>query len=165
MPKKSWTCAASGCDYKAQGNASFNCVLKHCLKCKFFISSNPELYCEALQASSDGSLGAQLMQLQSKNSTSKLEQHVGSPKLEGPKGKVQSNELNTDEFHSAGSKRKKEEMKQFKIKVDHIIMHLICVCGHVPHILDTPEWKELMTRLNSKYKPSSSNSFADDYIP
>ena len=44
-------------------------------------------------------------------------------------------------------------------------MWLICVCGLVPNVLDSPEWKELMNKLNGMYKPSSSDAFCDTFIP
>jgi hypothetical protein len=45
-------------------------------------------------------------------------------------------------------------MKKFQNSVDHIIMRLICVRGLVPNLIDSPEWKELMNKLNGIYKPS-----------
>lgn len=44
-------------------------------------------------------------------------------------------------------------------------MRLICVRGLVPNVLDSPEWKELMKKLNGTYKPSSSDTFRDSFIP
>ena len=44
-------------------------------------------------------------------------------------------------------------------------MQLICVHGLVPNVLDSPEWKELMNKLNGTYKPSSSDAFHDSFIP
>jgi len=44
-------------------------------------------------------------------------------------------------------------------------MRLICVCGLVPNIVDSPEWKELMQKLNGTYRPSSSDLFRDTFIP
>jgi hypothetical protein len=44
-------------------------------------------------------------------------------------------------------------------------MWLICVRGLVPNVLDSPEWKELMNKLNGTYKPSSSDAFRDSFIP
>lgn len=58
-----------------------------------------------------------------------------------------------------------KETKKFQNSVDHIIMRLICVRGLVPNVLDSPEWKELMIKLNGMYKPSSSDAFCDTFIP
>lgn len=44
-------------------------------------------------------------------------------------------------------------------------MQLICVCGLVPNILDSPKWKELMQKLNGMYKPSGSDLFHGTFIP
>ena len=37
--------------------------------------------------------------------------------------------------------------------VDLMIMKLICVCGVIPKVIDSPEWKALMNLLNSVYNP------------
>jgi hypothetical protein len=65
----------------------------------------------------------------------------------------------------AGKKQKAEAQKAYQAKVDHIIMRLICVRGLVPHILDSPEWKELMRTLNGQYHPTSSDLFEQKFIP
>jgi len=44
-------------------------------------------------------------------------------------------------------------------------MCLICVRGLVSNIINSPEWKELMHKLNGQYKPSSSDMFRNNYIP
>ena len=44
-------------------------------------------------------------------------------------------------------------------------MWLICVQGLVPNLVDSPEWKELMQKLNGIYKPTSGDTFCDGYIP
>lgn len=44
-------------------------------------------------------------------------------------------------------------------------MRLICVRGLVPNILDSPEWKDLMHKLSGIYKPTSSSTFQNDFIP
>jgi len=44
-------------------------------------------------------------------------------------------------------------------------MRLICVQGLIPNIIDSLEWKELMNKLNGVYKPSSSDSFHNVFIP
>ncbi|KAG2086372.1 ribonuclease H-like domain-containing protein [Suillus cothurnatus] len=63
-------------------------------------------------------------------------------------------------------KRVKEEARQlFQDKVDHVIMRLICVRGLVPHVIESPEWKELMGLLSDSYHPTSATTFADKHIP
>jgi hypothetical protein len=64
-----------------------------------------------------------------------------------------------------GKKEKDEQWKIFQAKVDHIIMRLICVRGLVPHIIDSPEWKEFVVLLNGLYHPTSADMFANKYIP
>ncbi|KAI0643457.1 ribonuclease H-like domain-containing protein [Trametes meyenii] len=71
-----------------------------------------------------------------------------------------------DAFVELGARqRRKVERDTLQKKADHLIMRLICVCGLVPNILDTQEWKDLMQTLNSNYTPSSSSKFTYDYIP
>jgi hypothetical protein len=64
-----------------------------------------------------------------------------------------------------GKKEKEEQRKLFQAKVDHVIMRLICVRGLIPHIIDSPEWKELMGLLNGLYHPTPSDAFSDKHIP
>lgn len=53
------------------------------------------------------------------------------------------------------------------MKVNQIVMCLLCVRGLVPNVIaiDSPEWKELMEKLNSSYHPTSSSTFSHDIIP
>ena len=64
-----------------------------------------------------------------------------------------------------GKKIKEDTCQLFQAKVDHIIMRLICVCGLIPNLIDSAEWKELMHVLNGNYKPTSGDTFADKHIP
>jgi hypothetical protein len=73
--------------------------------------------------------------------------------------------LNVAPFRAAGTEVKVEANKNFQLEVDYIIMRLICVRGLVPNILDSSEWKDLTHKLNSIYKPTSSTTFREDYIP
>lgn len=71
-----------------------------------------------------------------------------------------------ESYVKSGVKANKVAAKeQLQNDVDHIVMRLICVRGMVPNILNSPEWAELMTRLNPDYKPSSSSKFADNFVP
>jgi hypothetical protein len=64
-----------------------------------------------------------------------------------------------------GKKAQVKELQHFQDKVDHIITCLICVCDLVPNLIDSPEWKELLTLLNSNYHIMSGDTFANKYIP
>lgn len=119
----------------------------------------------AVNASLAGSLGAQL-EAPSKPDTYQLPE---SSKLQAtfsdPGPITRQGTLNLTPLRIAGKKARAEDTKKFQNSVDHIIMRLICVRGLVPNVLDSPEWKELMNKLNGMYKPSSSDAFRDTFIP
>ncbi|KAJ3753918.1 ribonuclease H-like domain-containing protein [Lentinula raphanica] len=52
-----------------------------------------------------------------------------------------------------------------QLRVDHLIIRLICARGLVPEILDSPEWQELLKTMNPKIKVKSSKVFRDELIP
>ncbi|RDB28214.1 hypothetical protein Hypma_001371 [Hypsizygus marmoreus] len=163
--KRSWGCVASKCDYQAKGNAALDRVLKHATKCKVLAAYDPELYQMAIEESVSGSLGVRLSKCQNTEGeaagTAEASGHQGTAQ----KKPAQSNQLDLTQLRKAGGKRKEEEMKHFQLKVDHVIMRLICIRGLIPNVIDSAEWKELMTTLNSRYKPTSADVFADSYIP
>lgn len=124
---------------------------------------------DAVNSSRTGSLGAQLeapssfeveVQVSQPLKTSKLQATFSDP---GPI--TRQGTLNLGPLRVAGKKANAEETKKYQNSVDHIIMRLICVRGLVPNVLDSPEWKELMNKLNGTYKPSSSDAFRDRFIP
>lgn len=85
---------------------------------------------------------------------------------EPPKKKVKGQgTLDLGMYRACGKKDKDEQQKLFQAKVDHVIMRLICVRGLIPHIIDSPEWKELMGLLNGVYHPTPSDAFSDKHIP
>ena len=73
--------------------------------------------------------------------------------------------LNIKVLQQAGKKLKAEAHQYFQNEVDHIIMQLICVQGLVSNLLDPPEWKELMHKLNGLYHLSNSDDFSEWFIP
>jgi len=85
---------------------------------------------------------------------------VGSSNLISPEGT-----FNMATLRAEGAKVKAQSHKKFHEEIDHIIMQLICVQGLVPNVIDSPEWKELMMKLNGIYKPTSGDVFRDQHIP
>ena len=81
------------------------------------------------------------------------------------KGTTTQGTLNLTTLRAEGNKNKANLHKKFQQEVDHIIMRLICVRGLVPNLVDSPEWKELMQKLNGIYKLTSGDTFCDSYIP
>ena len=107
-----------------------------------------------MNESSEGSLGAQ------------LEVDSDEEKSEHPQKKLKvQGKLDLGALRVSRRKEKEGHRKIFQMKVDHIIMRLICACSLVPHIIDSPEWKELMGLLNGSYHPTSADIFADKHIP
>jgi hypothetical protein len=73
--------------------------------------------------------------------------------------------LNIGQLWDVGKKAKDKQVKLYQARIDHVIMRLICVRGLVPHIIDSPEWKELVGLLNGTYHPTSADVFIDKHIP
>ena len=155
---QTWRCIAPSCTTVHQGNAAFDRVLKHAVTCKSLQAFNADLWQEALDQSGQGSLGATVED----NAAAPRATEQSAPQRKKIKG--QSN-LDIGQFRDAGKKAREEEQKIFQAKADHAVMRLICARGLVPHILDSPEWKELMAILNPRYHPTSADAFADNHIP
>ena len=136
--KPSWRCVAPSCTTVRQGNAALDRVLKHATSCKALQAFDEKLWQEALGQSGQGSPGAKVEE--AANLALPMETAVDPPRK---KLKGQAT-LDIGQFREAGKKAREEEHKLFQTKVDHTIMRLICVRGLVPHVIDLPEWKELM---------------------
>jgi len=152
------------------GNAQIPRILAHASRCSVLIKNYPELHQEAVELSSAESLSAKLEQLTGTDEdpkTSRDSTPSGSDRLAPPPAKKLKGQatLDVSQLQGAGKKKKEESRKAFQLKVDHIVMRLICVRGLVPNIIDSPEWKELMETLNPNYHPTSSSTFAHDLIP
>jgi hypothetical protein len=161
--KGSWGCVAqaSGCTFLRQGNAQLERALKHATTCKILQANHTELWREAIQESGQNSLGARLENdLPAKKSP--MEVSADEPPVKRLKGQ---GTLNLADLRETGKKVKEEARQLFQDKVDHVIMRLICVRGLVPHVIDSPEWKELMGLLNGSYHATSATAFADKHIP
>jgi len=62
-------------------------------------------------------------------------------------------------------KLKVEGKKAHGLKVNQSVINLICGTGMPPTIVDTKEWQDLISMLDSSIRVYSSLSFADMYIP
>lgn len=152
-PKVSWKCIS--CDHSRKGSPQESRVLKHSATCK---KLPVHLRNEAITASKDTSLGAQLVEAPPVEE----QPHMDEPPAKRPKNQVA---LNVAPYRDAGRKKREEECQIFQMKADHIIMRLICVRGFVPTVIDSDEWKELMVHLNPHYHATSCNTFTNNYIP
>jgi len=161
----SYSCIAPKCGYSAAGNFQQARILKHSVKCQHLKAYDFDAFQDALTSSHTGSLGAQLEVPQASES----EPHPSPSGLQASfsnSGTItRQKTLDLVPLHVAGKKAKAEELKKFQNSVNHIIMQLICVCGLVPNIIDSPEWKELINKLSGAYKPTSSDSFRNTFIP
>ncbi|KAK2459404.1 hypothetical protein APHAL10511_008580, partial [Amanita phalloides] len=115
---------------------------------------------EVIDLSSDDSLGTKLEQVE-------MDQKSLTPSLVPPPAKKLKGQamLDVPQLKDTSRKNKEESKKAFQMKVNHIIMHLICIRGLIPNVIDSPEWKELMEILNPSYHPTSSSMFSHDIIP
>lgn len=176
--KPFWRCIAPKCTHKAKGNIQASRVLKHSMTCIALREHDSIVYDEANEAGVKGSLSSQISNSEappqalaaataghtSTTATSVTRTHpVFTPSSDSLLSTAGT--LNPVPFRTAGAKAKAEANKNFQIEVDRIIMRLICVRGLVPNLLDSPEWKELMHKLSGIYKPSSSDSFRNNFIP
>lgn len=139
-------------------------VLEHSASCTALREYDRAIYDEAHRAAVSGSLGAHLKESESPagylHSPSPSPATVSSNSLITTQGT-----LNLTTLQAEGAKSRADSHKKFQQQVDHIIVRLICVRGLVPNLIDSPEWKELMHKLNGIYKPISGDTFRDSYIP
>lgn len=175
--KPSWKCIAPKCLHTAKGNFQQSRILKHSVSCKHLREYDRDAYDHAIRTAVGGSLGARrearrLEALETASSTIPA-QVTGKPLTHasatttGGSGNLISPDgtLNVATLRAEGAKRKSEQNEIFQDDVDLIIVRLICVRGLVPNIIDTPEWKELMQKLNGIYQPTSGDAFRDVHIP
>ncbi|KAG1760357.1 hypothetical protein EDD22DRAFT_82773 [Suillus occidentalis] len=113
-PKVSWKCIS--CDHSRKGSPQESRVLKHSATCK---KLPVHLRNEAITASKDTSLGAQLVEAPPVEE----QPHMDEPPAKRPKNQVA---LNVAPYRDAGRKKREEERQIFQMKADHIIMRLIC---------------------------------------
>ncbi len=116
---------------------------------------------EAVNACSDSSLGARLEGIR-EISQPRFDLNGSHPSKPAA---IKQVTLPLSSLKAAGQKRKAEAQERLQIDVDLLIVRLICTCGLVPNILDSPEWKELMHKLNAGYHATSRSVFEDKLIP
>lgn len=56
-------------------------------------------------------------------------------------------------------------LKLLQAKVDQAVVSLFCVAGLPPSIVDSKEWKNLLSVANSSIRPMSSSTLEDSHIP
>ena len=149
--KKSFSCVA--CGEQKKGNASLSRALKHALKCEKLEKANKKLWSEVKVCAAKSSLGAQLKQSEK------------NPPKESTSEKQNGSKLDVNHLRAVGKQKEKKSWEAFQSRVDHVIMRLICVHGLVPNIIDSVEWKELLSLLNDNVHATSSTTFADKIIP
>jgi hypothetical protein len=146
--KDYYGCVGVGCYWFRAGNAQECRILKHAPSCRH-LSDDLKLFANEHAAGS--SLGAKLEALQSAEPTVSTSQPLKKAKSL-TEGAIVLN------FAHAGR-------QELQTKLDHCIMKLICVAGLVPHILDSPEWKEFVSIANPKYRVTPSDQFEEKIIP
>jgi len=156
---KSWQCTAPGCTHQQKGNLQKARILKHAITCVALQENDRELYEEVVAQAIGDSLGAQLKE----KAASPFEESKMSETLSAHV--THKGQLRLGPLREAGDTQRENRRQHLMKEVDHIIMRLICVCGLVPNIIDSNEWKELMGKLNGLYKPSTADDFRDKIIP
>lgn len=134
-------------------------ILRHASTCPKLEGYDSGLREAAVNASSDSSLGAKAAEVKKANSES------SSMKPEPSQGQSKG-QLDMTPFIEAGKRNRQQANAQFQNSVDLLIVRLICSCGLVPNLIDTSEWRQLMTLLGGgRYHPTSMNTFVDKHIP
>lgn len=144
------------------GNPQNSRVLKHSVSCIHLRDYDRLLFDHVNKVAASASLGARLQAPAAAADSISIDQlaATGSSGLITPQGT-----LNVTTLRAEGAKSKAQSQQKFQEEVDLIIMRLICVRGLVPNIIDSPEWNELMQKLNGVYKPTCADVFRDQYIP
>jgi hypothetical protein len=150
--KPYYGCKGNGCNWLRSGNAQQTRILAHAPSCRY-LSKGLKTFANDCAASS--SLGAKLEAVAADSAPAA--ESDSQPPLKKQKTLQKQASLELD-FTNAGR-------KELQAKLDHCIVKLICVNGLVPHILDSPEWKEFMAVANPRYKITPSDTFEEKYIP
>ncbi|KAJ6607061.1 ribonuclease H-like domain-containing protein [Mycena sp. CBHHK59/15] len=135
--------------------------LKHAISCKYLRETHREAYEDALKHAGDLSLCAALEAAEESSAASATTLSDTTTKRQ----KLEQSTLNQDRLLEAGKQRKADILEHWQNKVDHVVMRLMCVCGLVPNIIDSDEWKEFCQLLNPQYNPKNASAFAEKIIP
>lgn len=169
---KAYWCIAEGCSWMKKGNKAEDRVQAHASNCTFLQKSESEehwnLWRLANEAQGSSLLGAKLQEREAEKSASMLKKTKATNAPSNPAVDPKQPSV-LEAAREAGkqkaAKKKSDANEKLQQDVDHLIMRLICVRGLVPHIIDTPEWKELLTKLNPDIHMTSSSMFVDNLIP
>ena len=71
----------------------------------------------------------------------------------------------TEEDSSLEKMSKAEAKKARALKINQAVLNLICGTGIPPTIVDTDEWKNVMSTIDNSVVTYGSTSFVDTYIP
>ncbi|KAJ7608836.1 ribonuclease H-like domain-containing protein [Mycena polygramma] len=157
----SWGCIAKKCDFVRSGHPSLDRAVKHATACQHLRESHREAHEAALKHAGALSLGA-VLEAAGESCADATTSPAGTS---NKKQKLKQGKLQQASFLEAGKQRKADMLELWQNKVDHVIMRLICVCGLVPNIVDSEEWKEFCQLMNGQYHPTSASTFANKIIP
>ncbi|KAJ3767396.1 hypothetical protein FB446DRAFT_707851 [Lentinula raphanica] len=104
------------------------------------------------------SVGAKLQQTLDGNTSD-------SDTKEAEQKKTKQTTLDVKVLKATGKKKEESMRAEAQLRVDHLIIRLICARGLVPEILNSPEWQELLKTMNPKIKVKTSKVFRDELIP
>ncbi|KAJ3859271.1 hypothetical protein EV359DRAFT_68306, partial [Lentinula novae-zelandiae] len=154
--KPGWTCIATKCTHQESGNNDSTRIKKHASSCLILAEEYPDKYQWARSGMAKDSIGTKLLQV-SEGPTSDTEEN--EPK------RAKQTTLDINVFKEKGRQKDESMRADMQLRVDHLIIRLICAQGLVPEILDSQEWHDLLKTLNPKIKVTASKSFRDDLIP
>ncbi|KAJ3804081.1 hypothetical protein F5876DRAFT_83821 [Lentinula aff. lateritia] len=133
--KPGWTCIATKCTHQESGNNDSTRIKKHASSCLILAEEYPDKYQWARSGMAKDSIGTKLLQV-SEGVTSDTEENE-------PKQAKQTT-LDINVFKEKGRQKDKSMRADMQLRVDHLIIHLICARGLVPEILDSQEWHNLL---------------------
>lgn len=172
---KIYWCVAEGCTWTKRGNRTEARVYGHAASCEHLQHSRSEfhrdLWEQACLSQKQTSLGAQLREQDDTASESAgRSSHTREPSISKRDGTRDLRQPSVfavakDAGKKNLAKKRSETLADLQRRVDHCIMRLICVRGLVPNIIDSSEWKELLTTLNPEIHTTSSSTFVDKHIP
>ncbi|KAF9547265.1 hypothetical protein CPC08DRAFT_769475 [Agrocybe pediades] len=153
--RQGYSCIAPKCGHSATGNVAKAQVLGHASKSKHLKAHDERAYNDAVAASVGDSLGARLEAAEGIVASATRQTQAAASASSSNASQSDSlrpvtaqGTLNLAPLQAAGKQAKALERKRFQDSVDHIITRLICVRRLLPNILDSPEWKELLRKLN-----------------
>jgi len=145
-----WRCTGTGCGHFRAGNSQLSQILSHAMQCTHL---SPDLKNLASARSTKNALGAKVTPQEFR-----MEPQADDNLPSSKKARLLLSTLK-DVALAKGTVK-------FEDDINHKIVMLFCVSGLPLRVLDTPQWRQLIsTATKFKYKPTSSTMVSRTFIP